>query len=277
MKKLFAKIFKIVISTIFILVLSIIFLLFIFVFIKGHKVINFEFLFSYPKGMVLGEEGGIFPAIIGSIYFAGTALLLALFPSLATAIYIHYYVKNKKIKLIFHNIIENIAAIPSIVLGLFSYSFFVYNLGFGRCIFSASTALCIMIMPFMCRKFEKAFDEINSMYIMVASNLGIKNFYIITRLVLPLTFKEIISTMLLGFCFAMGALAPMIFTGAVAFAKLPKSIFEPAMALPLHLYLMIAQGETSLERAYGVAFVELMLLLIFSFISYTLSYHIKKV
>ena len=60
----------------------------------------------------------------------------------------------------------------------------------------------------------------------------------------------------------MGATAPMIFTGAVAFASNPTSLFEPAMALPLHLYLLVAQGHTSLDMAYGTAFVMMAVILI---------------
>ena len=60
----------------------------------------------------------------------------------------------------------------------------------------------------------------------------------------------------------MGATAPMIFTGAVAYASVPKSILEPAMALPLHLHLLVAQGATSMDTAYGTAFVMMAIILI---------------
>ena len=54
----------------------------------------------------------------------------------------------------------------------------------------------------------------------------------------------------------------MIFTGAVAYASVPHSLFEPAMALPMHLYLLVAQGTTSLDVAYGTAFVMMAIILI---------------
>ena len=68
--------------------------------------------------------------------------------------------------------------------------------------------------------------------------------------------------MLLAFCFALGATPPILFTGGVAFAKSPTSLLSPAMALPLHLYLLLVQGGSSLSRAYGTALVMLFLLLI---------------
>lgn len=60
----------------------------------------------------------------------------------------------------------------------------------------------------------------------------------------------------------MGATAPMIFTGAVAYAAVPDSLFAPAMALPLHLYLLVAQGATSMDTAYGTAFVMMAIILL---------------
>ena len=72
---------------------------------------------------------------------------------------------------------------------------------------------------------------------------------------------------ILGGCYAMGATAPMIFTGAVAYAAVPDSIFSPAMALPLHLYLLVAQGSTSMDTAYGTAFVMMAMILLSSLLA----------
>ena len=72
---------------------------------------------------------------------------------------------------------------------------------------------------------------------------------------LPACRGELISALILGACYAMGATAPMMFTGAVAYASAPTSLLEPAMALPMHLYLLVSQGATSMDTAYGTAFV----------------------
>ena len=67
---------------------------------------------------------------------------------------------------------------------------------------------------------------------------------------------------ILGACYALGATAPLLFTGGVAFAGMPTDLMEPAMALPLHLYLLVAQGATSLDTAFGTAFVMMALILL---------------
>ena len=246
----------------FLLIFSALLFFFLYIFYKGYKVISPSFLLEAPKGMVLGEEGGIFPAITGSLAFSLTALMLSGLPSLFTALFMVFYAKEGRKKESLHFFIHLLSGVPSIVLGLFSYSFFVYQLKLGRSVLSGAIALAIMIFPFMEIRMEKIFEEVPKSYLQSSESLGCSKGYTIRRLVLPYTLPELLSTMLLAFCFALGATPPILFTGGVAFAKSPTSLLSPAMALPLHLYLLLVQGGSSLSRAYGTALVMLFLLLI---------------
>ena len=248
-------------------VLGIVLFLFAYVFSQGIGTVSWEFLTKAPGGAVLGEEGGIWPAIIGSICFTLTAVVLGGIPAIATALYMVFYCRSKKLQALIRMVIQCISGIPSIVLGLFSYSFFVRDLGFGRCIFSGGMALAIMILPFIEVRAEKAFHEFSEQMIQSSYALGCSRFYTISRIVLPACRGELVSGVILGACYAMGATAPLIFTGAVAYASVPTSLFRPAMALPMHLYLLVAQGTTSLDMAYGTAFVMMGLLLISNFLA----------
>ena len=246
----------------FLLIFSALLFFFLYIFYKGYKVISPSFLLEAPKGMVLGEEGGIFPAITGSLAFSLTALVLSGLPSLFTSIFMVFYAKEGRKKESLHFFIHLLSGVPSIVLGLFSYSLFVYQLKLGRSVLSGAIALAIMIFPFMEIRMEKIFEEVPKSYLQSSESLGCSKGYTIRRLVLPYTLPELLSTMLLAFCFALGATPPILFTGGVAFAKSPTSLLSPAMALPLHLYLLLVQGGSSLSRAYGTALVMLFLLLI---------------
>ena len=246
----------------FLLIFSALLFFFLYIFYKGYKVISPSFLLEAPKGMVLGEEGGIFPAITGSLVFSLTALVLSGLPSLFTALFMVFYAKEGRKKESLHFFIHLLSGVPSIVLGLFSYSLFVYQLKLGRSVLSGAIALAIMIFPFMEIRMEKIFEEVPKSYLQSSESLGCSKGYTIRRLVLPYTLPELLSTMLLAFCFALGATPPILFTGGVAFAKSPTSLLSPAMALPLHLYLLLVQGGSSLSRAYGTALVMLFLLLI---------------
>ncbi len=236
--------------------------LFAYVFYEGGATISWEFLTSAPSGAVLGSEGGIFPAITGSLAFTFTAVVIGAIPAISTALYLVYFCKNKRMLRAVHIVIQCFAGIPSIVLGLFAYSMFVRDLNFGRCILSSGIALGIMILPFIELRAEKTFQELNPALIQSVYALGCTKTHAIFTIVLPACRGELFSGVILGGCYAMGATAPMIFTGAVAFAGNPTSLMKPAMALPLHLYLLVAQGHTSLDMAYGTAFVMMAVILV---------------
>lgn len=241
---------------------AVVLFLFGYVFYRGAGAISLEFLTQPPRGAVLGEEGGIWPAIAGSLCFTGTAIVLGAVPAIATAIYMTFYCRGKRMAGLIRLVVQCISGIPSIVLGLFAYSFLVRDLGWGRCILSSGTALGIMILPFIEVRAEKAFKELPKQMLDASHCLGCSRFYTIRSIVLPACRGELVSGIILGGCYAMGATAPLIFTGAVAYSSLPSSLMKPAMALPMHLYLLLAQGATSMETAYGTAFVMMALLLL---------------
>lgn len=260
--KLIEKIVKIWAYLSMLVCIAIIIFLFAFVFIKGASKLSPEFVFSSPKGMVLGTEGGIFPAIAGSFCFSLLALALSIVPALALALYTTFFCNSKKFIGFIRFILYSISGIPSIVLGLFVYSWLIKGLGLERSIFCASVSLAIMILPFMESRIEKAFLEVPKTMVTSSKALACPLGHMVFKLVLPMCKEEILSAMILGACFAMGATAPVMFTGAVAYASVPNNIFKPAMALPLHLYLLVSQGETSMSTAYATACVMMLILLI---------------
>ncbi len=244
------------------LVVASIMFLFVYVFIRGAGTITWEFLSQPPKGAILGMEGGVWPAIVGSLCFTAVAIVLGGIPAIAAALYIVFYCENRRIEKAFHTVIRCISGIPSIVLGLFAYSFLVRELQWGRCILSSGVALGIMILPFVEVRAEKAFQELPKAVVLSSYALGCSKRYTIMKIVLPACKGELISGLMLGGCYAMGATPPLIFTGGVAYASIPTSLMKPAMALPLHLYLLLAQGATSFDMAYGTAFVMMTIILI---------------
>lgn len=244
------------------LVMAVIVFLFVYVGIQGAGTISWEFLTQPPRGAILGLEGGIWPAIAGSLCFTLTAVVLGGIPAVAWALYLVFYCRSRTLERLLHGVIRCIAGIPSIVLGLFAYSFLVQELAWGRCILSSGVALGIMILPFIEVRAEKAFRELPERILRASYALGCFRRYTVFCIVLPACRGELVSGLILGGCYAMGATAPLIFTGGVAYAAAPSSLMAPAMALPLHLYLLLAQGATSFDTAYGTAFVMMALLLI---------------
>lgn len=258
------------------LVSAVVLFLFGYVFSQGASAISWDFLTQAPSGLVLGEEGGIWPAIAGSAWFTATAVVLGGIPAIACAVYLVFYCKNRRLRAIVRLVVQCMAGVPSIVLGLFAYSFLVRDAGWGRCILSAGTALALMVMPFIEVRAEKAFSELPSSLVRSSYALGCTRAHTIWRIAIPACKGELVSALVLGACYACGAAAPMMFTGAVAFSGVPTSLMEPAMSLPMHLYLLVAQGGASLTTAYGTACVMMALVLASSLLATLYARHSEK-
>lgn len=269
-EKLRDYIFKIWIVLSSIIVLTVVVFILGYIFKNGFKSMNMEFIFADPKGMPIGSEGGVFPAIVGSLYLMAIACVFASVLAISTAIYTVFYCKSKKLESIIHLIIQCMAGIPSIVLGLFGYTLLVLYLNLGRSLLSAGVTLGIMIFPHIEVRVEKTLREVNKFVIDSSHALGVSTGYMIFKLILPICKTDIISAILLAGGFAMGASAPIILTGAVIFAPIPKSLSSPVMALPFHLYILTGEG-ISLEKAYGTALILIIILLVINIISIVLN------
>ncbi|HDK7176029.1 TPA: phosphate ABC transporter permease PstA [Clostridium botulinum] len=248
------------------LVIFIVFFIIAYVIKNGIHTINKDFLLHNPKGMTLGKEGGIFPAIVGSLLLMFISSITASILGIATAVYLTLYNKNKKIDGIIHIIIHSISGIPSIVLGLFGYSFLVFFLDLGVSLLAGAITLSIMIFPYIEVVTEKAIEEVDKKLIVSSYSLGIDKTYTFFKIILPQCIEEIVSGIMLSGGFAMGATAPIMLTSAVISAPTPDSIMSPVMALSYHLYILISQG-ISMENAYGTAFVLMSILIILNFLS----------
>lgn len=254
---------------------GVIFFLFTYIFWNGAEAITWEFLTESPKGMIIGTEGGILPAIVGSAWYTGIACLFATVLGISTAIYQVYYCKNGRISGTIALVMQCMAGVPSIVMGLFGYTLLVLTLGWGKCILAGGITQGVMILPFIQVRAEKALREVDPALVKASYGLGMSRSYTIRRIVLPQALPQLVSGVLLGGCYAMGAAAPLIFTGAVIIAKVPKTLMKPAMALPYHLYMLLTQG-TSSENAYGTAFVMMVIVLLANSIATWFAWRKKK-
>lgn len=244
-----------------IVVLSIISYIIYYIFSKGVSSLSLNFVLDRPRGMPLGSEGGIYPAIIGSLYLTFIGCFFASILAISTAIYIVFYCKSSKIADLIHLAIGCIAGIPSIIIGMFGYTLLVYQLRFGRSLIAGGITLGIMIFPVIEVKVEKILSDIDKLTIQSSYALGVSKTYTFFKIVLPACKRDIISSISLAGSYAMGATAPLILTSAVMVAPTPKSLRSPVMALPYHLYLLISEN-ISVENAYATTFVLISILLI---------------
>ena len=131
--------------TVFFIIFSIIY----FVVSKGIKEINLSFLTENPKGMPLGSEGGIKNAIMGSVFLMFLAIFFSIILGTGCAIYSTVYCNSKKINMAIRLVIQCISSVPSIIIGLFVYGFFIVTLNVPRSMLTAGISLGIMVFPFV--------------------------------------------------------------------------------------------------------------------------------
>lgn len=154
-EKIKDSLFKIWIILSTLLMFTVVIYIFGYIFKNGIASINMEFIFGDPKGIPIGSEGGIFPAIIGSLFLMIIACIFASILAISTAVYTVFYCRFKKIESIIHLIVQCMAGTPSIILGLFGYTLLVLYLGLGRSLLSAGLTLGIMIFPYIEVRVEK--------------------------------------------------------------------------------------------------------------------------
>ncbi len=255
-------------------VLGILFWILGFITYNGIRVISWKFIFSYPtEGMT---AGGIFPAIIGTLYLIIGSILFAFPLGIMSAIYTVEYAKDNWLTKFIRIMTNNLASIPSIVFGLFGMTLFVNILGFGDSILAGSLTLGLLILPVVIRTTEEALKAVPKSYRLGSIALGANKIQTIKRVVLPAAFPNIITGLILSIGRVSGETAPILFTVAAYFLpKLPQGIFDQVMALPYHLYVLATSGtdiEASRPMAYGTALVLIVIVLIMN----TLAGIVKK-
>ncbi|WP_176968207.1 phosphate ABC transporter permease PstA [Tindallia californiensis] len=234
-----------------------------FIFVKGIGTVNWEFLTAMPRqGMT---EGGIFPAILGTIYLVLGTILFALPLGIGSAIYLTEYAKQGLLTRLIRLAVLNLAGVPSVVYGLFGLGLFVLFMGFGSSIVAGSLTLACLILPIIITTSEEALKSVHQKYRDASLALGATKWQTIRHVVLPHAAPGIITGAILGIGRAAGETAPILLTVAAFFLpRLPNSVFDQVMALPYHLYIISTQVPGMPESVkYGTALVLLGIVSVF--------------
>lgn len=245
---------------------------------KGVGVISWEFLTQMPRsGMT---EGGILPAIVGTLYVTVLAALFAVPLGMAAAIYLNEYATQGRVTRLIRISLRNLAGVPSIVFGLFGVALFVQKLGFRASLLSAGLTLGLLTLPVTVTAAEEALKAVPKSLREGGLALGATRWQMIRSLVFPAALPGMLTGVILGLARAAGETAPILFTGAAFFLPfLPDSIFSQFMALPYHLFILATQHhDISAVRplAYGTALVLLALVFLLNMGAVYMRYRYRK-
>lgn len=234
------------------------------IFSKGWSAVSWSFVSEFPtNGMT---QGGILPAILGTVLLTLVTVLFAVPFGIACAIYLNEYAKPSLLTNTIRASIRNLSGIPSIIYGLFGLALFVQALHLGTSLLSAGLTLGLLSLPYIITTTEEALKRIPNSLRESTLALGATQFETIRDVVLPSALPGILTGVILTMSRAAGETAPILFTGAAFYINnLTVGLTNEFMALPYHLYMLSTQHQSiQLVRplAYGTAVV--LVLLIFS-------------
>jgi phosphate transport system permease protein len=240
----------------------------VFIIVKnGMSAITWEFLTSMPKNGI--RDGGILPAILGTLSIVTCAIVVTIPIGVFAAIYLNEYARDNLLTRVIKLAIVNLAGIPSVVYGLFGLGIFVIFLRLGVSIIAGGLTLSIMELPVIITTARTALNNVPYSFREASLSLGVSRWQTIRYVVLPSALPGILTGAVLSIARISGETAPILFTAAAFYVPhLPRSVFDQVMALPYHLYIVSTQIPCMPRRViFGTALVLLILVLSVSFIA----------
>lgn len=242
---------------------------------NGLPAISWEFLTQTPRN--LGRAGGIFPAILGTLYLVAGAILFALPIGVGAAVYLIEYTKENKITSVIRSGVDLLNGTPSIVFGLFGFAFLVIYMDLGVCLLVGQITLGLMVLPTIIRTTEEALKSVPQSVRHGSLALGASKWQTIKKVVLPPALPGIITGTILSIGRAAGETAPIMFTAVVFSSRfLPSSEFEPVMALPYHLFILSTNVPGAQTNQYGTALVLVAIVVMVYMVAIIIRNHYQK-
>lgn len=232
-----------------------------YILVQGIGAISWEFITAMPRGGM--REGGIFPALIGTIWLTLGAGVTSIPLGVGAGVYLAEYAPDNWFTRTIRLAIINLAGVPSVVYGLFGLGLFVIFLRFGMSILAGSLTLGIMTLPVVISTTEQALTTVPQSFRVVNASLGGTTWQGVRKVILPQALPGIMTGVVLGLERAAGETAPILFTVAAFFLpRLPHSVFDQTMALPYHLFVISTQVPgMPIKIQYGTALVLLVFVL----------------
>jgi phosphate transport system permease protein len=244
--------------------------------VRGFPALSWEFLTTMPvTGMT---EGGILPAIVGTLWLVGVSLAFAVPVGVHAGIYLSEYAGDGFIARLVHLAIVNLAGVPSIVHALFGLGAFVLFLKMGTSILAAGLTLGVMTLPVIITATKASLQSVPHSFRVASWNLGITRWQTIRYIVLPNALPGILTGIILQVSRAAGETAPILFTGAAFyFPVLPSGVGDQTMALSMHVYALVTQVPNVPESMkYGTALVLVATVILFNSFAIALRLYLRR-
>jgi phosphate transport system permease protein len=212
---------------------------------EAWPALSWDFLFTNPTGGM--RHGGIWPALLGTMYLVTFSLFVAAPIGVMAAIYLNEYATDNWLNRVINLAVVNLAGVPSIVHALFGLGAFVLFAGLGRSILAASLTLGIMTLPVIVASTKEALSAVPMSFREACWNVGASRWQTIRGVVLPNSISGILTGVILEISRAAGETAPVMFTGAVFYKMIEEgdlfgyNLLDQCMTLSMHLFTITTQ------------------------------------
>ena len=247
------------------------------VLVEGAPVISGQFL-SFSMRNVIGEGGGIYHAILGTLLITLAATVISVPVGLLAAVYLVEYGQNGRTARTITFLVDVMTGIPSIVAGLFAYALFVLFFGEGvRLGFGGAVALSLLMIPIVVRSCEEMLKLVPHDLREAAYALGVPKWRTVTKVVLPTSLAGIITGITLAVARVIGETAPLLIIAGSTDSVNLNLFSERMMTLPVFIYYSYTQpgvpAEFGQERAWGAALVLIVIVMTLNLLARAVGRH----
>jgi phosphate transport system permease protein len=262
----------------------------------------FDFIFGYPREA--NTEGGIFPAIFGTVVMVLVMSIIVTPFGVLAAIYLREYAKQGALLKTIRISVYNLAGVPSIVFGVFGLGFFVYFVGgqidqafypealpaptFGTPgLFWASLTLALLTLPVVIVSTEEGLARIPSTIREGSLALGATKGETLWKVVVPLATPAMMTGLILAIARAAGEVAPLMLVGVVKLAPtLPIDgnfpfihLERKIMHMGFHIYdvgFQSPHAEAAEQLVYATALILVLLIVMLNLTAITIRNHLRE-
>lgn len=237
---------------------------------RAFPALSLAFLWENPADK--GKAGGLWGPLMGTIALVSISVLLVVPVGVAAGIYLNEYARPGRLRSTVTLAMTSLAGVPSIVHALFGLGAFVRFAGMGSSLLAAACTLAVMNLPVIIASSQQALAAVPMPFREACWNLGASRWQTIRTIVLPNALSGILTGTILAVSRAAGETAPILFTGAVFFKRVPEHGIERAfpfglgdsfVAMATHLHVIATQvSGMPQERMFACALVLVCLVLV---------------
>jgi phosphate transport system permease protein len=231
----------------------------------GSSMLSLDFLTSFPS-QIFPENGGIYPALVGSLWLLGLTFLISVPLGLGAAVYLEEYAEDTTVNRMIEINISNLAGVPSVIYGLLGLGIFVQLLApvtGGTSVLTGALTLSLLILPVIIVATREALRAIPASIREGGYALGATRWEVIRSHLLPMALPGALTGIILALSRAIGEAAPLLVVGVSLYQTYATAgPFDGYMALPTQIYDWISRPQQIFQDSAAAGIVVIMAVLL---------------